>query len=123
MTLESKSIGCFSFLFLPGSVHFTPDTITWFLPRHMDPLVSSSQFKLSELHVGVDGERLDATEMAARGYALSVDDKYVVLAIPVGAAGGYFKVGGTEYSLIYLSKSSGDIGSYKPDPELERPFQ
>nr|XP_019963154.1 PREDICTED: uncharacterized protein LOC109642703 [Paralichthys olivaceus] len=74
-----------------GSVYFTPNTITWFLPRHIDPLVSAGQFKLSEVHVGVDGQRLDATEMSARRYSLSVNDIHVVLEIPVGAVGGYFK--------------------------------
>ncbi|XP_074471896.1 uncharacterized protein LOC141756224 [Sebastes fasciatus] len=76
---------------LEGSVSFTPDLISWFLPRHVDPLISSQQFKLLEVHVGVDGERLDAAEMAARRYSLSVTDLHVVVEIPVGAVGGHFK--------------------------------
>ncbi|XP_070781578.1 uncharacterized protein [Enoplosus armatus] len=76
---------------LEGSVSFTPNTISWFLPRHIDPLISSGQFKLLEVHVGVDGQRLDAAEMAARRYSLSVGDVHVVVEIPVGAVGGYFK--------------------------------
>lgn len=46
--------------------------------------------------MGVDGQRLDPAEMAARGYTLSVNDVYIVVEIPIGAVGGYFKVSGTE---------------------------
>ncbi|XP_036943052.1 uncharacterized protein LOC119012925 [Acanthopagrus latus] len=76
---------------LEGSVSFTPNAISWFLPRHIDPLVSSGQFRLLEVHMGVDGQRLDPAEMAARGYTLSVNDVYIVVEIPIGAVGGYFK--------------------------------
>ncbi|CAJ1077002.1 uncharacterized protein LOC117823812 [Xyrichtys novacula] len=74
-----------------GSVSLTEDTISWFLPGHIDPLLSSGQFYLLEVHMGVDGQRLDPTEMAARGYSLSVNDMHIVVEIPVGAAGGHFK--------------------------------
>uniref|UniRef100_A0A8C4F8S8 ZP domain-containing protein n=1 Tax=Dicentrarchus labrax TaxID=13489 RepID=A0A8C4F8S8_DICLA len=73
-----------------GSVSFTDDTIQWFLPRHIDPLISSDHFKLLEVHMGVDGQRLDDAEMAARQYTLLVDI-YIVVEIPVGAVGGHFK--------------------------------
>ncbi len=46
--------------------------------------------------MGVDGQRLDAAEMAARRYSLSVNDIYIVAEIPVGAVGGYFKVSCSE---------------------------
>ncbi|XP_071396804.1 uncharacterized protein [Centroberyx affinis] len=74
-----------------GSVSFSPNMISWFLPRHIDPLISSNQFKLLEVHMGVNGQRLDAAEMAARQYSISVNDIHIVVGIPVGAAGGYFK--------------------------------
>uniref|UniRef100_A0A3B4WA82 Uncharacterized LOC111661437 n=1 Tax=Seriola lalandi dorsalis TaxID=1841481 RepID=A0A3B4WA82_SERLL len=76
---------------LEGSVSFTPNKITWHLPRHIDPLISSGQFNLLEVHMGVDGQRLDAAEMAARQYALFISDIHIVIQIPVGAVGGYFK--------------------------------
>ncbi|XP_047429889.1 uncharacterized protein LOC124999149 [Mugil cephalus] len=76
---------------LEGSVSIGPETITWFLPQHIDPLVSSQQFTLLEVHMGIDGERLDPTEMQARGYSMSVNDKHVVVVIPVGAVGGHYK--------------------------------
>ncbi|XP_039981930.1 uncharacterized protein LOC120789331 [Xiphias gladius] len=76
---------------LEGSVAFTPNAITWYLPRHIDPLISSGQLKLLEVHMGIDGQRLDAAEMAARRYSLSINDMHIVVGIPVGAVGGYFK--------------------------------
>ncbi|XP_033504946.2 uncharacterized protein LOC117270995 [Epinephelus lanceolatus] len=75
---------------LEGSVSFTPDSISWFLPKHIEPLISG-QFQLLEVHMGVNGKRLDAAEMAARQYSLSVNDVYIVVEIPVGADGGHFK--------------------------------
>uniref|UniRef100_A0A665WE19 Uncharacterized LOC115038229 n=1 Tax=Echeneis naucrates TaxID=173247 RepID=A0A665WE19_ECHNA len=86
------------------SVSFTPDTITWYLPCQVDPLISSGQFKLLEVHMGVDGQRLDAAEMAARQYTLFLNDLHVVVQIPVGAAGGHFKshVQDNQYFTSYM---------------------
>lgn len=75
-----------------GSVFFTENSIRWFLPQHIDPLISG-QFQLLEVHVGIDGSRLDPAEAAARRYSLTVGELYVVLEIPFGAAGGHIKVG------------------------------
>ncbi|KAG8011372.1 Zona pellucida sperm-binding protein 2 [Nibea albiflora] len=76
---------------LEGSVSFTLNTITWFLPRHIDPLIHSGQFKLLEVHMGIDGQRLEPAEIAARRYSLTVNDVYIIVEIPIGAVGGYFK--------------------------------
>uniref|UniRef100_A0A7N8YKA6 Uncharacterized LOC113137211 n=1 Tax=Mastacembelus armatus TaxID=205130 RepID=A0A7N8YKA6_9TELE len=65
--------------------------VTWYLPWHIDPLISSDQFKLLEVYMGIDGQRLNATEMAARQYSMSANDMYIIVEIPVGAVGGYFK--------------------------------
>lgn len=46
--------------------------------------------------MGVNGQRLEPTEMAARRYSLTVNDVYIIVEIPVGAVGGYFKVSGSE---------------------------
>uniref|UniRef100_A0A8C9X083 Uncharacterized LOC116066419 n=1 Tax=Sander lucioperca TaxID=283035 RepID=A0A8C9X083_SANLU len=78
-------------LLCSGSVSFTPNTISWILPRHIDSLISSGQSKLLEVHMGVDGQRLDTAEMAARQYVLSVNEQHIVIEIPVGAVGGHFK--------------------------------
>uniref|UniRef100_G3P5P7 ZP domain-containing protein n=1 Tax=Gasterosteus aculeatus aculeatus TaxID=481459 RepID=G3P5P7_GASAC len=76
---------------MEGSVSFTPHSISWFLPRRIDPLISSGQFKLLEVHMGVDGQRLDVAKMAARRYSMSVNDLYIITEIPIGAVGGHFK--------------------------------
>ncbi|XP_037305482.2 uncharacterized protein LOC119195016 [Pungitius pungitius] len=76
---------------MEGSVSFTPHSISWFLPRRINPLISGGHIKLLEVHMGVDGQRLDVAEMAARRYSMSVNDLYVVTEIPVGAVGGHFK--------------------------------
>ncbi|XP_034018728.1 uncharacterized protein LOC117503579 [Thalassophryne amazonica] len=73
-----------------GSVFFTPSMICWYLPKCIDPLVSSD-FHLSEVHMGIKGERLDAAEMASRQYSLSIYDVHITVEIPIGAAGGYLK--------------------------------
>lgn len=50
--------------------------------------------------MGVDGQRVDATEMAARQYSMFINDRHVIVEIPIGAVGGYFKVGGLDIYLI-----------------------
>ncbi|CAB1342683.1 unnamed protein product, partial [Coregonus sp. 'balchen'] len=75
----------------PGAVAFTPEMITWYMPRHLDPLISSGAFTMLEVYMGIDAKRLDAEEMAARKYSLSVTDAHIIIEIPVGAVGGYFK--------------------------------
>ncbi|XP_012724484.3 uncharacterized protein LOC105930698 isoform X2 [Fundulus heteroclitus] len=74
-----------------GSVFFTQSTITWYLPRQIDPMISSGQFNLLEVHFGINGQRLDAAEMQARDYSISLDDFYVITELPIGGVGGYYK--------------------------------
>lgn len=97
LTVDIDGLFLLLCLFLSiGSVSFTPNTITWFLPRHIDPSISSGQFKLLEVHMGVNGQRLEPAEMARRRYSLTVNDVYIITEIPIGADGGYFKVSGAE---------------------------
>lgn len=44
--------------------------------------------------MGIDGQRLDTGEMAARQYAVTVNDVHIIVEIPIGAVGGHFKVSG-----------------------------
>lgn len=57
----------------------------------MTPLIDGS-FKILEMHMGIDGQRLDKSQMAARGYTLSATDFHIVVEIPVGSPDGYYKV-------------------------------
>ena len=42
--------------------------------------------------MGIDAKRLDSEEKAARNYSVLVTEAHIIVAIPVGAVGGYFKV-------------------------------
>ncbi|XP_015225049.1 PREDICTED: uncharacterized protein LOC107081374 [Cyprinodon variegatus] len=74
-----------------GSVFLTQKTITWYLPRQMDPMISSGQFKLLEVHFGINGQRLNPLELQARGYSVALNDFYVITELPIGGVGGYYK--------------------------------
>lgn len=67
------------------------NSIRWLLPRYIDPLISG-QVQLLEVHVGINGSRLEPAEVAARQYSLTVGEVYVILDIPFGSVGGHFKV-------------------------------
>uniref|UniRef100_A0A3Q2DP58 Zona pellucida protein AX 2 n=1 Tax=Cyprinodon variegatus TaxID=28743 RepID=A0A3Q2DP58_CYPVA len=73
------------------SVFLTQKTITWYLPRQMDPMISSGQFKLLEVHFGINGQRLNPLELQARGYSVALNDFYVITELPIGGVGGYYK--------------------------------
>ncbi|XP_029611821.1 uncharacterized protein LOC115195752 [Salmo trutta] len=75
----------------PGAVAFTPEVITWYMPKHIDPLFSSDAFTMLEVYMGIDAKRLDTEEMAARNYSVLVTEAHIIVEIPVGAVGGYFK--------------------------------
>lgn len=74
-----------------GSVVFTENSIRWFLPWYIDPLISG-QVQLLEVHMGINGSRLEPTEVAARQYSLTIGEVYVILDIPFGSVGGHIKV-------------------------------
>ncbi|KAK5880644.1 hypothetical protein CesoFtcFv8_023648 [Champsocephalus esox] len=80
-----------------GGVFFTETSIRWFLPRRIDPLIYSKHFRLLEANMGVDGRKLEATEMSARNYSLTFDDLYVIVEIPIGAAGCHIRTTLTRY--------------------------
>lgn len=58
----------------------------------MDPMTSSGQFNLLEVHFGINGQRLDAVEMQAREYSVALNDFYIVTELPIGGVGGYYEV-------------------------------
>ncbi|KAK7907672.1 hypothetical protein WMY93_016284 [Mugilogobius chulae] len=76
---------------LQGSVSFSKGSIRWFLPRLITPLVSSGQVTLLGVGLGVNGQRLDAADLKARGISFTVSDPYNVVEIPIGAKGGHYK--------------------------------
>uniref|UniRef100_A0A3B5BAZ9 Zona pellucida sperm-binding protein 2-like n=1 Tax=Stegastes partitus TaxID=144197 RepID=A0A3B5BAZ9_9TELE len=53
--------------------------------------------QIVEMHMGINGKRLDKSQMAARGYTLSVTDFHIVTEIPVGSPDGYYKSHAPDY--------------------------
>ncbi|XP_042359781.1 zona pellucida protein AX 1 [Plectropomus leopardus] len=86
-----------------GGVLFTDDVISWHVPRRVTPVVDGS-FKILEMHMGINGQRLDKSQMAARGYTLSTTDFHIVIEIPVGSPDGYYKSHAPDYQyhIIYI---------------------
>ncbi|KAM7367777.1 hypothetical protein PAMP_014054 [Pampus punctatissimus] len=79
-----------------GGVLFTDDVISWHVPRRVTPVIDGS-FKIVEMHMGINGQRLDKSQMAARGYTLSATDFHIVIEMPVGSADGYYKSHAPDY--------------------------
>ncbi|XP_031178343.1 uncharacterized protein LOC116066418 [Sander lucioperca] len=79
-----------------GGVLFTNDVISWHVPRRVTPLVDV-KFKILEMYMGINGQRLDKSRMAARGYTLYTTDFHIVIEIPVGSPDGYYKSHAPDY--------------------------
>ncbi|KAM9703800.1 uncharacterized protein ACNS7B_002381 [Menidia menidia] len=79
-----------------GGILFTEDLISWHVPRRITPLMDS-KVKMVEMHMGINGQRLDKSQMAARGYSLSTTDFHIVLEIPIGSPDGYYKSHAPDY--------------------------
>ncbi|XP_071058170.1 uncharacterized protein [Pseudochaenichthys georgianus] len=79
-----------------GGVLFTEDMISWHVPRRVTPLLDG-RITVSEMHMGINGQRLDRSQVAARGYTLSTTDFHIVVEIPVGSPDGYYKSHAPDY--------------------------
>ncbi|KAM6915036.1 zona pellucida protein AX 1 [Xenentodon cancila] len=79
-----------------GGVLFTEDLISWHVPRRVTPL-TDSRVKIIEVYMGINGQRLDKSQMAARGYLLSTTDFHIIVEIPVGSPDGYYKSHAPDY--------------------------
>ncbi|XP_061668879.1 zona pellucida protein AX 1 [Syngnathoides biaculeatus] len=79
-----------------GGVLFTDDMISWHVPRRVTPLLDGS-VKILEMQMGINGQRLDRRQMAARGYTLSATDFHLIIEIPVGSPDGYNKSHAPDY--------------------------
>nr|XP_033935380.1 uncharacterized protein LOC117443598 [Pseudochaenichthys georgianus] len=79
-----------------GGVLFTEDMISWHVPRRVTPLLDG-RITVSEMHMGINGQKLDRSQMAARGYTLSTTDFHIVVEIPVGSPDGYYKSHAPDY--------------------------
>ncbi|XP_024912763.1 uncharacterized protein LOC103380918 isoform X1 [Cynoglossus semilaevis] len=79
-----------------GGVLFTEDVISWYVPSRVTTLVDGS-VSILEMHMGINGQRLDASQMAARGYTLSQTDFHIAIELPVGSPDGYYKSHAPDY--------------------------
>ncbi|XP_062266719.1 uncharacterized protein LOC133973090 isoform X1 [Platichthys flesus] len=79
-----------------GGVLFTEEVISWYVPRRVTPLVDGN-FKILEMFMGINGQRLDKSQMAARGYTLSATEFHIIVEIPVGSPDGYYKSHAPDY--------------------------
>ncbi|XP_061603056.1 uncharacterized protein LOC133464882 [Cololabis saira] len=79
-----------------GGVLFTDELISWHIPRRVTPL-TDGRVKIIELYMGLNGQRLDKSQMAARGYLLSNTDFHIIVEIPVGSPDGYYKSHALDY--------------------------
>lgn len=69
-------------------------TITWTVLKYIPPLsAGATSFKDVLVEAGVDLHKLSAEEMASRKYVLLNELNAIMMKIPIGAEGGYYKVG------------------------------
>uniref|UniRef100_A0A8C6MIR3 Uncharacterized LOC107377668 n=1 Tax=Nothobranchius furzeri TaxID=105023 RepID=A0A8C6MIR3_NOTFU len=92
-----------------GGVLFTDEHIAWHVPRRVTPLLEGKS-KMVEMYMGINGQRLDKAQMAARKYTLSTTDFHIVVEIPIGSPDGYYK-SRVQDNLYYVS--------YMIEPMLE----
>ncbi|KAJ3606471.1 hypothetical protein NHX12_025992 [Muraenolepis orangiensis] len=77
-----------------GGVTIDDGMILWNVPRYITPLLEG-RVKIVEMHMGINGERLDKAEMVSRGYRLSSTEFHIVIELPIGSPDGYFKLNDT----------------------------
>ncbi|XP_062304599.1 uncharacterized protein LOC134008992 [Osmerus eperlanus] len=73
-----------------GGLIFTDKTITWHVPRRITPVIKGA-IKILKMYMGIDGERMDKYQMAARKYTLSSTESHIVIELPIGTPDGYYK--------------------------------
>ncbi|KAK2890066.1 hypothetical protein Q8A73_018366 [Channa argus] len=79
-----------------GGVLFVDNVISWHVPRHVTPL-SERSCKIIEMHMGINGERLDKSQMATRGYTLTATEFHIIVEMPIGSPDGYYKSHAPDY--------------------------
>ncbi|CAL8392199.1 unnamed protein product [Arctogadus glacialis] len=92
-----------------GGVTVNDGTISWNIPRYITPLLTG-RVKILEMHMGINGKRLDKAQRASRGYTLSSTEYHLVIELPIGSPDGYFKSHAPDYQ-YHLS--------YTVEPMLE----
>lgn len=86
-----------------GGLHFTKEVITWYMPQYITPLMTDPRYQILEMHMGIDGKRINHAMMEARGYTLIIKELQIIISLPVGGPDGYYKsvVLDNEYHVTY----------------------
>ncbi|NWW64145.1 ZP2 protein, partial [Ifrita kowaldi] len=116
-------------------VDYANKTITWTVPKYVPPLsAGATSFKDVLVEAGVDLHKLSAKEMASRKYVLLNELNAIMMKIPIGAEGGYYKTSvsngqlGTKYSInLFLEHQWEDnkwgLTKLTIIKEIETPFE
>ncbi|XP_028858636.1 zona pellucida protein AX 1 [Denticeps clupeoides] len=94
-----------------GGLKFIEDRIIWTVPRHINPLLTSTTSETLEVHMGIDGKILTNAEMAAKGYVMSVSESHIVIELPIGGSDGFYKSRAVDnqYHITYIIKPMVEI--------------
>uniref|UniRef100_A0A673BPU6 Uncharacterized protein n=1 Tax=Sphaeramia orbicularis TaxID=375764 RepID=A0A673BPU6_9TELE len=79
-----------------GGVLFNEDLISWYVPRSVTPLLDGA-VKIIEVHMGINGQRLDKSQMTVHGYTLSQTEFHIIAEMRVGSPDGYYKSHALDY--------------------------
>lgn len=63
------------------------------MPQYVSPLMTAPNHQALEIYMGINGKRLNQTEMNARGYTMMMTEHQIIITLPVGGPDGYYKVG------------------------------
>lgn len=75
-------------------MYYSTDTITWTIPKNISPLLNGAgHFKDLSKEMGVSLHKLSTADIVSRHYELKSDGNTISIKIPLGAEGGYYKVG------------------------------
>ncbi|NXY08685.1 ZP2 protein, partial [Pteruthius melanotis] len=116
-------------------VDYKNKTISWTVPKYIPPLSAGvTSFKDVLVEAGVDLHKLSAKEMASRKYVLLNELNAVMMKIPIGAEGGYYKTSvsngqlGAKYSInLFMEHQWEDnkwgLTKHTIIKEIETPFE
>lgn len=79
------------------------------MPQYITPLMTDPRYQILEMHMGIDGKRINHALMEARGYTLIIKELQIIISLPVGGPDGYYKVSPYSsgcYGLIFLNLKS-----------------
>ncbi|KAK1796108.1 hypothetical protein P4O66_009197, partial [Electrophorus voltai] len=116
-----------------GGLHFTDEQIIWYIPRYITPLLTEP-YEILELHMGINGKRLNKAQMDAMGYTLSVTDSQIILSLPVGGPEGNYKSHALDYKYhttysiepmleLLWKEGKSDITRYKVQYPITTPLE